>query len=182
MGRRATAALGFLSGAVLGLSALGAAVPSKSGHSSQAGQAARRRPTAEEAPVKITCDDMVVQNRRQTARCQGHVHATRLFLTLTSDQGIAHYDKDGHIVDMVCTGNVRMTEKDRVATGDKAVYAEEKRTIELTGHAVARQGEDVLTGEPLVFYVDEDRVVAKGASLLGKSADLPQGKHPDGGK
>ena len=39
-----------------------------------------------------------------------------------------------------------------------------------------------LTGEPLVFYVDEDRVVAKGASLLGKSADLPQAHKPDGGK
>jgi lipopolysaccharide export system protein LptA len=102
-------------------------------------------------------------------------------MTLTSNQGLAHYDKDGHIIDLTCTGNVKMTEKDRVATGDKAVYVEESRTVELTGHAVARQGDDVLRGEPLVFYVDEDRVVAKGASLLGKSMDLPQGKRPDGG-
>ena len=132
--------------------------------------------------MRITCDDMVVQNRRQTARCQGHVHATRLLMTLTSDQGVAHYDKDGHIVDLVCTGNVRMTDRDRVATGDKAVYVEAMRTVELTGHAVAKQGADVLTGEPLIFYVDEDRVVAKGASLLGKSSDLPQAHRPDGGK
>jgi lipopolysaccharide export system protein LptA len=159
--------------AVLGLALLGAGPAG----SSRPG----RRPTSEEAPVKITCDDMVVQNRRQTARCQGHVHATRLLLTLTSDTGLAHYDKDGHIIDLVCTGNVRMTEKDRVATGDKAVYVEELRTIELTGHAVAKQRDDVLTGEPLVFYVDEDRVVAKGASLLGKSTDLPQGHKGDGG-
>ena len=165
MGPRAMAALGL---------ALMGAVPAGS-------KQPAHRPSSEEAPVKITCDDMVVQNRRQTARCQGHVHATRLQLTLTSDRGVAQYDKDGHIIDLVCTGNVRMTEKDRVATGDKAVYVEELRTIELTGHAVARQGEDVLTGEPLVFYVDEDRVVAKGASLLGKSADLPQGKRADGG-
>jgi len=166
MHRRAMAVLGGL--ALLGAAPAGSRRPA-------------HRPTSEEAPVKITCDDMVVQNRRQTARCQGHVHATRLLLTLTSDQGVAHYDKDGHIIDLVCTGNVRMTEKDRVATGDKAVYVEELRTIELTGHAVARQREDVLTGEPLVFYVDEDRVVAKGASLLGKSNDLPQGKRADGG-
>jgi lipopolysaccharide export system protein LptA len=139
------------------------------------------RPTSEEAPVRIACDDMVVQNRQQTAQCKGHVHATRLLMTLTSEAGLAHYDKDGHIVDLTCTGNVKMVEKDRVATGDKAVYVEESRTVELTGHAVARQGEDVLRGEPLVFYVDEDRVVAKGASLLGKSTDLPQGKRADGG-
>ncbi len=124
---------------------------------------------------------MVVQNRQQTARCRGHVHATRLLMTVTSDQGLAHYDKDGRIIDLTCTGNVRIVEKDRVATGDKAVYVEEKRTVDLTGHAVARQGDDVLTGEPLVFYVDEDRVVAKGASLLGKSTDLPQGHKADGG-
>ena len=32
------------------------------------------------------------------------------------------------------------------------------------------------------FIQDEDRVVAKGASLLGKSADLPQGKRADAEK
>ena len=165
--------MGRQSMAVLGLALLGA-MPAGSGRPAH-------RPTSEEAPVKITCDDMVVQNRRQTARCQGHVHATRMLLTLTSDTGLAHYDKDGHIIDLISTGNVRMTEKDRVATGDKAVYVEELRTIELTGHAVAKQRDDVLTGEPLVFYVDEDRVVAKGASLLGKSNDLPQGHKVDGG-
>ena len=158
--------------AALGLGTAGA-VPAKG---------TAHRPTTEEAPVRVTCDDMVVQNRQQTARCKGHVRATRLAMILTCDQGLAHYDQDGHIVDLVCTGNVKMIEKDRIATGDKAVYVEEARTVELTGHAVARQRDDVLTGEPLVFYVDEDRVVAKGASLLGKSADLPQPHKPDGGK
>jgi lipopolysaccharide transport protein LptA len=124
---------------------------------------------------------MVVLNRQQTARCQGHVKATRLLMTLTSQRGLAHYDQDGHIIDLTCTGDVKMTEKDKIATGDKAVYVEELRTVELTGHAIARQGDDVLTGEPLVFYVDEDRVVAKGAKLLGKSTDLPQSRKSDGG-
>ena len=75
------------------------------------GEGGGKRPTSEEAPVKIVCDDMVVQNRQQTARCKGHVHATRMLMTVTSDQGLAHYDKDGHIIDLISTGNVRMTEQ-----------------------------------------------------------------------
>ena len=123
--------------------------------------------------VRITCDDMVVQNRVQIARCEGHVKATRLTMLLTCDRSLAHYDQEGHIVDLTCFDHVKVIDGDRVATGDKGVYVEEQRTVELTGHAVVKQKEDVLQGEPIVLYVDEDRVVAKGARLLGTAADLP---------
>lgn len=132
-----------------------------------------KAPTAAQAPVHVTCDDMVVQNKQQTARCEGHVRATRLALTLTCDRSLAHYDADGRIVDLTCLGNVKVVEVDRVATGDKGVYVEADRVITLTGHAVVRQRDDVLTGEPILFYVDDDRVVAKGANLRGKTGDLP---------
>lgn len=136
------------------------------------------------APVRVTCDDMVVRNREQTARCEGHVKATRLAMTLTCDRSLAHYDPDGHIIDLTCLGNVRVVEKDRVATSDQGVYREVSRTVELTGHAVVKQRDDVLTGEPILFYVDEDRVVAKGAKLKGIASDLKASPHAanDGGE
>jgi lipopolysaccharide export system protein LptA len=123
-------------------------------------------------PIRVTCDDMVVQNRSQLARCQGHVKAVRLLMTITCDRALAHYDDTGAVKDLTCMDHVKVVEKDRVATGDHGYYDDSKRTVELTGHALLVQGDDRLTGEPILFYVDEDRVVAKHAKLRGHAKDL----------
>jgi lipopolysaccharide transport protein LptA len=124
------------------------------------------------APIRVTCDDMVVQNRNQAARCQGHVKAVRLLMTITCDRALAHYDDTGAVTDLTCIDHVKVVEKDRVATGDRGYYDEAKRTVEMTGHALLVQGDDRLTGEPIIFYVDDDRVVAKHAKLRGHARDL----------
>lgn len=140
--------------------------------------AQKKPPSYDQAPVHVSCDDMVVKNRDQNARCEGHVKATRLTLTLTCDHSLAHYDGDGRIVDLTCNGNVKIVDQQRSAAGDKAVYVEADRVVTLTGHATVKKQDDVLTGEPILFYVDEDRVVAKGANLSGKTSDLPRSPPP----
>jgi lipopolysaccharide transport protein LptA len=122
--------------------------------------------------IRVTCDDMTVQNRAQQARCIGHVKAVRQLMTISCDRALAHYDDTGAVKDLTCVDHVRVVEKDRVATGDRGYYDDAARTVELTGHALLVQGEDRLTGEPIVFYVDEDRVVAKHAKLRGHARDL----------
>jgi len=126
------------------------------------------------APIRVTCDDMVVQNRAQVARCQGHVKAVRLLMTITCDRAVAHYDDTGAVKDLTCSDHVKVVEKERVATGDRGYYDDARRTVELTGHALLVQGDDRLTGEPIVFYVDEDRVMAKHAKLRGHAQDLTE--------
>jgi lipopolysaccharide transport protein LptA len=132
-------------------------------------------------PIRVTCDDMVVQNRFQQARCQGHVRAVRQAMTISCDRALAHYDDTGAVKDLTCLDHVKVVEKDRVATGDRGYYDDAKRTVELTGHALLIQGDDRLTGEPIVFYVDEDRVMAKHAKLRGHAKDLTAEHRFDGG-
>ena len=72
---------------------------------------------------------------------------------------------------------MKIVEKDRVATGERGYYDDASRTVELTGHALLLQGDDRLTGEPIVFYVDEDRVVARHAKLRGHARDLTAERH-----
>jgi lipopolysaccharide transport protein LptA len=122
--------------------------------------------------IRVTCDDMTVQNRAQQARCVGHVKAVRQAMTISCDRALAHYDDTGAVKDLTCLDHVRVVEKDRIATGDRGYYDDAARTVELTGHAILVQGDDRLTGEPIVFYVDEDRVVAKHAKLRGHARDL----------
>ena len=131
-------------------------------------------------PIRVTCDDMVVQNRSQQARCVGHVKAVRQLMTISCDRALAHYDDTGAVKDLTCLDHVKVVEKDRVATGDRGYYDDASRTVELTGHALLLQGDDRLAGEPIVFYVDEDRVVAKHAKLRGHAKDLTAERHAEG--
>jgi lipopolysaccharide transport protein LptA len=143
-------------------------------------------------PVQVRCDDMVVENKQSLARCEGHVIAVRQDVTVTSDRAVAHYDEAGRVTELTCLGHVHVVQKaavrsqnvapkagatpapvapPKIADGDRGVYLEGARTLTLTGHATLVQGDDRLAGEPIIFYVDEDRVVAKGARLKGKVQD-----------
>jgi lipopolysaccharide transport protein LptA len=156
-----------------GLSALGRKSPTET-----AGKPARP-----DVPVQVRCDDMVVENRQSLARCEGHVVAVRQNVTVTCDRAVAHYDEAGRVTDLTCNGHVHVVQKPlqvadgaapkapNTADGDKGVYLEGARTLTLTGHATLEQGEDRLHGEPIVFFVDEDRVVAKDARMAGRLQD-----------
>ncbi len=141
-------------------------------------------------PVQVRCDDMVVENRQSIARCVGHVIAVRQNVTVTCDRAVAHYDEAGRVSELTCLGHVHVVERPtqpiaaaapptpKTADGDKGVYLEGVRSLTLTGHATLQQGEDRLAGEPIVFYVDEDRVLAKGARLKGQVQDaMPKDSH-----
>jgi lipopolysaccharide transport protein LptA len=134
---------------------------------------------------------MVVENRQSVAHCEGHVVAVRQNVTVNSDHAVAHYDDAGRVTELTCLGHVHVVQRPlaraegassqpvapKTADGDKGVYVEGARTLTLTGHATLQQGEDRLAGEPIVFYVDEDRVVAKDAHLKGRVQDaVPKGQ------
>lgn len=145
-----------------------------------------------DVPVQVHCDDMVVEDRRSIARCEGRVVAVRRDVTLRCDHAIAHYDSGGQITELTCRGHVHVVQKgpparpgaepakDRVADGDKGVYDERARTLVLTGDARLQQGNDLLRGEPIVFFVDLDRVEARHAHLRGRARDA-LGAKADGG-
>ncbi len=166
----------------LGLTALGATAASKPAPG-------LARP---DVPVQVRCDDMVVENRQSVAHCEGHVVAVRQDVTVKCDHAVAHYDEAGRVTELTCLGRVHVLQRPgpkatgaatappapKTADGDKGVYLEGARTLTLTGHATLQQGEDRLAGEPIVFYVDEDRVVAKGARLVGRVQDaVPKDPH-----
>lgn len=144
-------------------------------------------PKRPDVPVKVRCDDMVVEDRRSLARCEGHVRAVRRDVTLTCDHAVAHYGTGGKVTLLTCLGHVHVVQqappgrpgalapRDRIADGEKGVYDERARTLSLTGDARLVQGEDLLRGEPIVFHVDEDRVEARHASLRGQVQDALAG-------
>lgn len=72
------------------------------------------------------------------------------------------------IKSITASGNVKMTQNDRMAVAGKAVFDNTKRTITLTeGPPRLWQGPDVLAAQTIVIYLDENR-----SELLGGDDSL----------
>jgi lipopolysaccharide export system protein LptA len=80
-------------------------------------------------------------------------------------------------------GNVVVTQKDQVATGDTGVFDMRKNIITLRGNVVISQGRNVLRGDRLV--VDMTTAVSRIESDSGRVQGLFQSStketHPSGG-
>jgi lipopolysaccharide export system protein LptA len=81
-------------------------------------------------------------------------------------QGAAAGDaaKAGDIDRIVAKGNVRITEKERIVTGEQAVFHSDEQRIVVTGNPVMREGNNVITGDRVVVLLDENRGVVEGTT------------------
>jgi lipopolysaccharide export system protein LptA len=61
-------------------------------------------------------------------------------------------------------GNVRISDKARIVTGELAVLYNEEQKIVVTGNPVMREGSNVITGDRVIVYLDENRGVVEGAA------------------
>jgi lipopolysaccharide export system protein LptA len=63
---------------------------------------------------------------------------------------------------VVATGNVKIVQLERRATSQKATFHQDENKMVLDGEAVIREGENVIRGERVIYYVDEERSVVEG--------------------
>ena len=83
--------------------------------------------------------------------------------TLQTDKLVVYYDPDTRrLKEIVAFGNVKVLQADRRASSLKAIFNQEDNKIVLEGEAVIREGENVIRGEKVTFFVDEERSVVEG--------------------
>lgn len=112
----------------------------------------------------------------------GHVRATQATGQLTSNQLRVNYGKNFHdVTEMIATGNVRISQGERWATGQHAVMDQVNHTVVLTGSPVVHDGPNEITGDRITVYLESGRSVvdharaiifpkgSKGASAGGES-------------
>jgi lipopolysaccharide export system protein LptA len=59
-------------------------------------------------------------------------------------------------------GNVKLVQLERRTTSQKATFQQDENKVVLDGEAVVREGENVIRGERIIFYVDEEKSVVEG--------------------
>jgi lipopolysaccharide export system protein LptA len=112
------------------------------------------------APIDITSDMVEADQKRVTFK--GNVVAKQEDVTLYANTLVIIYDQETKkLKEIIATGNVKVVQQDRRATGQKVTFDQDKNRLVLDGDAVVREGTNVIRGERITFYVEEERSVVE---------------------
>jgi lipopolysaccharide export system protein LptA len=118
--------------------------------------------TASRAPIDITSDTVEGDQKQNTVTFKGNVVAKQEDITLYANTLVVVYDPDmKKLKEIVATGNVKVVQLDRRATGQKVTFDQDENKVVLDGDAVVREGTNVIRGERITFYVEEERSVVE---------------------
>ncbi len=78
---------------------------------------------------------------------------------------------------------MRIVQGERVATGEKGVYLNREDRIILTGSPKVHQGKDIVTGDEIIVFLNENKSIVKGSEGSRVRATFhPQEKDASGGR
>lgn len=119
--------------------------------------------TSSRSPIDMTSDTVEANQKQSTVTFKGNVVAKQEDITLYANTLVIYYDPDAKgIKTLVATGNVRIIQLDRRATGQKVTFRQEDDQVILEGDAVLREGENVIRGDRVICFIDEDRCIVEG--------------------
>jgi lipopolysaccharide export system protein LptA len=79
----------------------------------------------------------------------------------------------GRVQNIVAVGNVRIDQGQRWAVGGHAVFDQGQRTLVLTENPVLHDGPNVVAGDRVVVYLDENRSIVEGGRKRVKATLYP---------
>jgi lipopolysaccharide export system protein LptA len=131
-----------------------------------------------DSPLKIASDRMEVNQADKTVLFEGHVVVKQDDLTITGKRlkVFSAADPKGPpsqsaMVDKIdrieVEGDVTISQKDKVATAERAVYYHQEQKIVLTGQPIVAQGEDRIQGRLITL------LLAQGKSIVEGGAETP---------
>lgn len=140
-----------------------------------AGEKQQAMPSGE--PVEITSDRMEAFNKEKMVVFSGNATVTKGNAVLKADKVLLYYKdnddktekkitartaKTGDLEKIEAKGNVSLTQDQRVATGDEAIYFRDSNKIILTGNAVLNEGKSSIKGDKVTVFLNENKGVVEG--------------------
>jgi lipopolysaccharide export system protein LptA len=148
-------------------------------------------------PIEIISDKMEAFSEKRMVVFSGHATATQGDIILKSDRlsffyrkqagkkdkvGAQEIDTGGELEKIEAKGNVSISQKDRIATGDEAVYYQETGQITLTGDPVLQEGKNTIKGCKVTIFLNENRGKVENCSSPDKKERVTAIIHPQGKK
>jgi lipopolysaccharide export system protein LptA len=115
-----------------------------------------------DAPIDITSDTVEADQKRVTFK--GNVVAKQGDVTFYADTVIVLYNQTTKkIKEIRGIGNVKIVQLERRVTSHQATFDQDENKVVLEGDAVIREGENVVRGDRVVYYVNEEKAVVEGS-------------------
>lgn len=118
-------------------------------------------------PIVITSQTLTADNKNNTAVFEGSVVATSEDIVIHSDAMKVSYNEDlGEITEIHAYGNVKVEKKERAIFSKEAVYLEREKKIIFTGEPRAVEGENVITGSQIIYFLKDDRTIVESSNVV----------------
>jgi len=121
-------------------------------------------------PIHIEADRMISQEQDNSVVFIGNVDARQGGITIRADEMTVYYTqsdkKNGEssasqVSKLVCKKNVEITQDDWLGTGNRMDYLAKERKVILSGDAKAWQGQNMVSGKTIIYYLDDKRSIVE---------------------
>lgn len=120
---------------------------------------------AEDVTV-ITADRLTFDYKKKYAMFEDNVVVTDPELQMTSSRLTVTFDEKGKLTGIKAEGKVNLRQDDKNATADLASYDVSSGKIVLAGHPRVARGRDILEGDVITFWRDENRMICQPQARL----------------
>jgi lipopolysaccharide export system protein LptA len=120
--------------------------------------------TSKREPISITADALEFDYRPRVLKYKGAVVATQGDMKLESRSLTVTLDAqvENRIKEVVADGQVRLSQGARWATGGRAVFDQNHNTVTLSDNAELHDGANLVKGDRVIVYLNEERSVVEG--------------------
>ena len=137
-----------------------------------------KKSTADNHPIEITADRLEASDANKVVLFSGNAVATQGDRVIKAEKIVLYYNKEqresgrdglkdsgktGDLEKIEAKGHVSVSQGDRLVTGEQAVYYQESQKIVMTGNAVMQQGNNIVRGDKIEVFLNENRGVVEAA-------------------
>ncbi|NCC51528.1 MAG: lipopolysaccharide transport periplasmic protein LptA [Spartobacteria bacterium] len=114
----------------------------------------------------ITSDRLTFDYEKQFALFEGNVVVTDPEMKLTAERMNVTFNKKSEVQAIDAVGDVRIQQEDKVANAGEASYNVKTGQITLKDNPRVRRGKDLLQGDVITFWRDENKMICEPRARL----------------
>ena len=135
-----------------------------------------KKETNKKELVVITADKLEYSNKDKIAIYTGKVEAIKGNIKLNADMMRIFLDDKGDVSKIIAIGNVYFEQENKWGKGKGAEYYKDKDLIILRKDAEVHQDKNVVEGDEIYYYIDEEKAIATSKTKRVRSIIFPKEK------
>ena len=131
----------------------------------------------QDEPLEIISDWTEADREKGTISFGGKVIAKQKDMVLYADKVVNYFDMNTRrLIKAIAVGNVKLNQADKFATCEKAELIQADRKVILTGNPVMWQGENRVSGDRIVIYLNDKQAEVFGSQEKKAKIRITPGK------